>query len=128
MHEISSQTGLSTRSVGRILKENNFDPYVARQVQTFLVHDNESRLSFCTWFLNQPDLIHWTIFSDECLFYLNGSSCNNYYWAAGNPRIIQESKSQYDPRVMAWAGIWNTRITGPFFFEGTVTGNSFSFL
>ncbi len=46
------------------------------------------------------------------------------FWSDVNPYWVEDTNSQDDPRVMVWCGIWGDRIIGPFFFEGTVTGES----
>ena len=55
------------------------------------------------------------------MFYLNGSSRKTHYWAVDNPKIIDQSKVEFNPRIMVWAAIWDIRIIGPFFIEGLIT-------
>lgn len=43
----------------------------------------------------------------------------------GNPHWYAETKTQYEKSIMAWAGIIDRHIIGPFFFESTVTAESY---
>ncbi|KAJ4442797.1 hypothetical protein ANN_04390 [Periplaneta americana] len=45
------------------------------------------------------------------------------YWANENPHIFQE-KTVNLPGVTVWCGLSSREITGPYFFEGIVTGRS----
>lgn len=65
------------------------------------------------------------VFSDEALFFLNGSvnRHNMVYWSETNPEWMIDSRStQYPQKVHVWAGIINNAIIGPFFIEGNLNG------
>lgn len=47
------------------------------------------------------------------------------YWSSSNPHWMQGLKEVKSDSVMVWAGIYNQEIVGPFFFDDTVTGESY---
>jgi hypothetical protein len=70
-----------------------------------------------------PRRILWT---DEASFKLNGriNRHNSVYWIDSNPHeVIQEELNV--PSLTVWAGIWSGGIVGPYFFDGTVAGESY---
>jgi hypothetical protein len=80
-------------------------------------------LSYCEAELDFPRHILW---ADEASFKLNGriNRLNSVYWSNSNPReVIQEEFNVSGLTV--WAGIWSGGIMGPYFFYGTVTGESY---
>lgn len=46
-------------------------------------------------------------------------------WAQTNPRWMAKQKTTSRDHVMVWAGIIDTRLVGPFFFEDTVTSQTY---
>jgi hypothetical protein len=44
-------------------------------------------------------------------------------WAKQNPHFSEEAE-QHSPHVMMWAGVTSELITGPYFFDVSVTGES----
>jgi hypothetical protein len=49
---------------------------------------------------------------------------NIVYWSNSNPHeVIQEELNV--PGLSVWASIWSGDIVGPYFFDGTVTGESY---
>ena len=118
---VALECNMSVSSVRRILKEHGWKAYKPKLVHELLPQDHKHRLKFCKWYLKQ-DIISTTMFTDEAIFYLKGSVQQLRYWAPENPHPICETKSQYNPRIMVWAGIIGDRIIGPFFFDQHVTG------
>ncbi|KAJ8961843.1 hypothetical protein NQ318_021460 [Aromia moschata] len=43
-------------------------------------------------------------------------------WSTENPHWMMEANTQYPEKVNVWAGIINSQIIGPYFFDGTLTG------
>jgi hypothetical protein len=84
-------------------------------------------MEFCEWYCMQEHPWKRIVFSDEAIFYLNGhvNRHNCRYWCDNNPRWMEDSHVQNDPRVMVWAAIWHDRIIGPYFFGGNVTGETY---
>jgi hypothetical protein len=89
-------------------------------------------LEFANWALefieDKPEVLKSFIFNGEAIFYLNGhvNRQNTRWWSDTNPHWHEEVNTLNDPRVMAWAGVWGDHIIGPYFFEGSVTGASFT--
>lgn len=129
---VSRQSGVSKESVRRILKASHFRPY--KMVHVHTMHDNDPlhRRQFCNWIINQMDndndFIKQVIFSDECLFYLDGHAHtqNARYWSRQNPAWIREVNDPGAPRVMVWCGLLGDTVLGPHFFEGNVNQHSYS--
>jgi transposase len=127
IRKLSQETSVCRRSIQRILKKNNFHPYKVHLVQELHGDDTDRRMEFCQWFLAQENLIQSVMFSDEAIFHLSGNvNRHNFrYWSNQNPRWIEATHVQIDPRVMVWAAIWRNHIIGPYFFDGNVTGESY---
>jgi transposase len=123
--KLSQETGVSQRSVLRILHRHHFHPYKVHLVQELHGDDLDRRKEYCEWFLRNSDLS--IFFSDEAMFYLSGhvNRHNCRYWSDINPRWMQVSHVQNDPRIMVWAGIWEDQLIGPYFFDGNVTGETY---
>ena len=132
IHYVSRQSGVSKEFVRGILKPSHFHPY--RMVHVHTMHDNDPL--FCNWITNQIDndndngngFIKRVIFSDECLFYLDGHAHtqNARYWSRQNPAWIREVNDPGAPRVMVWCGLLGEMVLGPHFFVGNVNKHSYS--
>ena len=85
----------------------------------------------CEWFLwkitQNPDFLKNVIFSDEANFYTNGvvNKQQVRHWAQENPHWHIDRNQQGAARVMVWLGVWDESFIGPFFFDGTVTGQTY---
>ena len=92
--------------------------------------DVDRRLEFSELMLNRMDeddeLLDRVLFSDEAIFTLNGgvNKQNCRYWCDENPHFVTE-QALHAPKVVVWCGLWAGGIVGPFFFEGTVTGENY---
>lgn len=71
-------------------------------------------------------MINKIIWSDESLFKLSGviNRHNCCYWAYSNPQIQIPVPNSKDG-VMVWCGVTSDGIIGPYFFDETVTGESY---
>jgi hypothetical protein len=63
------------------------------------------------------------LFTDECAIYRSVHSRNIVFWAKENPHFYDELERN-PPHVMLWAGLSATHMFGPFFFQGSVTGQA----
>ncbi|KAJ8938062.1 hypothetical protein NQ318_014543 [Aromia moschata] len=45
-----------------------------------------------------------------------------FLWSTKNPHWMMEANTQYLEKVNVWAGIIDSQIIGPYFFDGTLTG------
>lgn len=128
--QMSSNLNISRTSVRRIYKSLGFKPYIPRLVQELNEDDPDRRIEYCETFLslleNEPDLVHRVIWSDEAVFKLNGhiNRHNSVYWATENPNVTWEHAMQAEG-LTVWAGIWSQGVIGPYFFNNTVTGESY---
>ncbi|KAJ8959981.1 hypothetical protein NQ318_009415 [Aromia moschata] len=64
------------------------------------------------------------LFSDEATFVSNRTvnEQNCRYWSTENPHWMMEANTQYPEMVNVWAGIINSQIIAPYFFDGTLSG------
>jgi hypothetical protein len=67
------------------------------------------------------------LFSDEALFYVNGevNRQNVRYWSQNNLRWMDPSKQQGAERIMVWCGLWKAHVLEPFFFDRSITGETY---
>jgi hypothetical protein len=92
-----------------------------------LEDDPDHTLQFGKVMLNElvkdPDLFHKIIWADEANFKLSGhvNRHNCSYWCTENPNITMETQVN-QLGVSVWGGISSFGVFGPYFFEGTVTG------
>lgn len=127
---ISKQLNISQSSVIRILKNNNYHPYIPRKVHQIILPDNELRLKYCSELLklfdDNSNLFDNIIWSDEAIFKLSGTEnrTNSIYWSQSNPHVtsIQQFKQ---PGLMTWAAISSKGVIGPYFYEESVNGQSY---
>jgi hypothetical protein len=86
----------------------------------------------CEWLSNRLDKYDrftedCVLFSDEALFYVNGdvNRLNVRYWSQNNPRWMDPSEQQGAERIMVRCGLWKAHVLGPFFFDRSVTGETY---
>ena len=127
IHEIANRCGTTFYAVQRVLKEKKFKPYKERQLHVLTENDYLSRARFCQWFLQYGDPRN-TLFTDEAMFYIHGRKSNAHYWAKRNPRRYSATCSNNKTKVIVWAGIFGSRIIGPYFFNQNVTSMLHLFL
>lgn len=133
IRKIQQQFDLSYGSTQKILtKHLKFHPYKVKLVQQLNEDDPDRRLQFCETMMGRIDadnlFLNRIVFSDEATFFLNGSvnRHNMSYWSETNPHWTIDSRStQYPEKINVWAGILRNRIIGPFFIEGTLTGDMY---
>jgi len=87
-------------------------------------------MQFCEWFqkmVNEDEeFVMKILWSDEAQFKLNETvnRHNCVYWAPENLHI-HVAKAVNLPGVNVWCGLSAGGLIGPFFFEGTVTGEAY---
>lgn len=127
IRKTSAITGLPRTSIDRILEKHNWHPFCIHGLQALHPSDFNRRVAFSNWLLIQQDTdsnfvknIMWT---DECLFTENGhiNAHNDHYWNDTKPSFVQEIHHQRKFSVSVWCGIWNGKLIGPVFYEGTLT-------
>ena len=131
LKEQAKATGRAKSTVSKILKRHGYKPYKPRKVHIITDQDPENRERMAEWFhLNinaNPGFLRSVLFSDESPFKLNGNRkpTHEFYWANQNPHLYNPCRNQGSQSVMVWLGLHNERLVGPYFFEGTVTGESY---
>ena len=126
----SIELEISDRSIRRMLQALGMKPYKPNLLHALNEDDPDRRLQFCETFLqfyeNSAEITDQIIWSDEATFKVNGhvNRHNSVYWCETNPREILEKEVNV-PGITVWGGISSSGMIGPFFFEGTVTGNSY---
>ncbi|KAJ8949739.1 hypothetical protein NQ318_005061 [Aromia moschata] len=92
--------------------------------------DFDRRILFCEQMMQMIDdnilQIENVLFSDESTFTLHGhvNRQNGHYWSSENPHWMRELYTQNPEKVNVWAGIIRENITGPFFIDGNLNGES----
>lgn len=83
IRQISRRLHHSPNVVHRILKNNGYRPYKFQKHQRLLPVSYQDRLNFCNDFMNRslqyPQFTSKILWSDECLFTLNGSPNKQNY-------------------------------------------------
>lgn len=129
--QVARDNDVHQTTVSKFLKEEKFHPYKLKFVQELMDDDSDRRNEFCEIMTNMcihdPLLIKRICFTDEATFRLNGEvNKQNYrYWAKENPHWYRESHTQYRQSVNVWAGIVGNKVIGPYFFDGSLTGQMY---
>ena len=65
---------------------------------------------------------------DECQFFRQGiiNTHNTHYCSLGNPHLIWSNRHQVSCSVNLWCGILKSTLTGPIYFDGLLTSESYS--
>ena len=123
-------TGMSKTSFYRAVIKAGYHAYRPTTVQALSDDDFQKRLDFCSTMLAKFDqdtrLVDKILWSDESQFMLNGTvnRHNCCSWAPSNPHEqIPVSNSKLG--VMVWCGMTSAGLVGPYFFEDSVTGESY---
>lgn len=117
--------GIPRTSYHRILEKLDLHPYRPQRIPELLDDDFDRRLEFCDTMLikfnDQPALLDHILWSDESMFYLNGTVCrhNDVAWGTHNPHNQLEVRHTQQC-VMVWCGLTSDSMVGPHFFEGGV--------
>jgi hypothetical protein len=126
--DVEQQSGISQRSVLRILHRNKFHPFKVHCHQGLEPRDYPVRLDFCNWLLLNIEadehFLMNILWSDESQFTRDGvvNTHNAHYWSVENPHWLRETHHQVNWRVNVWCGILGNRLIGPIFYPGTLNG------
>lgn len=127
---LARELQISDRSIRRMLKRMNYRAYRPRLIHALHEDDYDRRLEFCEWFIGcQEDdnqFYRSILWSDEATFKLNGTinRHNSVYWATENPHVTIHQELNA-PGVSVWAGIHAGGLVGPYFFDATVTAETY---
>ena len=126
----SAELGISRSSVQRIMSDIGLRPYRPQALQALDEDDGDRRLQFRESFVAYcekfPDFLNHIIWSDEVCFKLNGrvNRRNCVSWSDSNPHEILQQELN-SPGVTVWVGLCSSGLIGPFFFDNTVTAESY---
>jgi len=125
MRKISRETGISDRSVRRIVKEDlKLKPYKFHKVQLLTDHNKSVRLERCKRLLRRHAPL--ILFTDEKLFTTEQAHNhqNDRYWSADSPGSSAIVEHRQNPAaVMVWGGICATGKTPLVFVDQGVKIN-----
>ena len=98
----------------------------------FSNEQRKRRLTAANWFLSKTesfftDQVIWT---DEKYFVLKQcpNRKNSVIWAPANPHVLVQCKSQSNQKAMCWTGLYNGKVIGPFWIQGTMDRNVYNTL
>ena len=105
----------------KILKWRAYRPHTAT---VLTVKQRKTRLQAAEWFLSHDEAFFATqvLWSDEKYFVLKQGPNKSIhrYWSPCNPHTIIECKTQNQKKAMSWAGLFNGKVIGPYWIEGTM--------
>lgn len=127
VRRISTEVGISSAQVWRILHHDGLYPYHLQKVQHLKPQDFPIRLQFCNWLLDNVGILSNIIFTDEASFTRDGinNTRNSHSWAHENPHEVIEHNFQNRFSVNVWAGILGGKLFGPKFLENRLTGEAY---
>ena len=126
----SAELGISRWSLQRNMSDIGLHPYRPQALHALNEDDGDRRLQFCESFVAYCekflDFLNHVIWSDEACFKINGrvNRHNCVYWSDSNPHEILQQKLN-SPVVTVWAGLCSSGLIGQFFFDKTVTAESY---
>jgi hypothetical protein len=121
--QISTETGISQFSVGKILKNREYHPFHVELHQELHGDDFENRLTFCRWAEGQiaenENLFKNVMFTDECNFNNDGhvNKHNMHYWAVENPQWMRQRQTQNYWSLNVWGGFFYGHLNGVIYAE-----------
>jgi hypothetical protein len=130
---VASLTGISQRSVLRVLHVNKWHPYKLHLQHRLTEDVPDRRVQFAEWASERcrddPMFPQRVPFSNEALFFVHGdvNKQNHRYWSDTNQNWRYDCKGVAGVKVMVWCRIWSTRIIGPYFIHGTLTGERYRY-
>lgn len=128
VREISQHCGLSKSQVWKILSESGAHPYRPTPQQVLVDGDAERRYAWCNFVMNQiqvqPTFLADIMWTDEACFSRNGmyNRQSTHYWALDNPKCFVDVRHQMRYAINVWCAIYNNKLIGPIFYNGTLTG------
>ncbi|KZC07787.1 hypothetical protein WN55_09813 [Dufourea novaeangliae] len=124
--QLARESGISQRSVLRILHLNKFHAFHVSLHQELHGNDFQNRVNFCERDLQklQSDELFLTkvLFTDEATITNCGqvNRHNMHYWSIQYPRWLREVDKQRPWSVNVWCELLNGEIIGPYFIDGTL--------
>lgn len=131
VNDLLKESDLCVGTIHNILKKYKFVPYKYRRTQTLVPGDEERRIQFCQWFINKmrtnDNFWRFILWSDESTFSNRGmfNMKNSHYWSRENPMLFRPCNPQRRFSVNVWCGLIGSRIVGPIFYQGALTGERY---
>lgn len=129
--QLERESNISRTSIRRLLKTEKFHPYHLVLHQELLPTDYDQRIRFCAWMRRaieeNNNFLFNVLFSDESTFTNCGqvNRHNLHYWSPENPYWMHTVPFQHRWSLNVWCGIVGDSVIGPYFFEDTVTSQSY---
>ena len=125
LREASRTLGISVKKIWlilrKILKWKAYKPAIS----TILTPQQmKVRLDCARWFLTKDKefFAKKIIWGDEKYFVLHQAPNrqNDKFWMPANPYDVEQCKKQGQPKAMCWTGLYNGKVIGPFWIEGSM--------
>ena len=125
MAEASKALGFSKSKIWfilrKILKWKSYKPAASTMLT---IQQKEVRLACSRWFLSKDKdfFAKKVIWGDEKYFVLHQAPNrqNDKYWRPVNPYEVVQCKKQGQAKAMCWVGLYNGKVIGPLWIEGTM--------
>lgn len=131
VRDLARNYGTSLTTICRVLRKHKYVPYKYRPTQTLIPTDTERRLSFCRWLCNKyienNGILKNILWSDEANFSNKGmfNPKNMHYWSKENLFLTTPRNPQNKFSTNVWCGLIGSKIIGPVFYQGTLTGRRY---
>lgn len=131
VRSLAQELHVSKSTVHRILKAHKYRPFKIHLNQELRPDDFERRLTFIAHIQalmdENPNILNRILWSDESHFHNNGvvNRHNSHYWSVENPHWVRQARFQTRWGVNVWCGLFNGRFIGPYFYDGTLTGERY---
>lgn len=125
LRDAVGELGFSFGKIWFILRKIlKWKPYRPHSSTVLTERHRQTRLHAAEWFLSH-DVEFFSkqvIWSDEKYFVLKQGPNKSIhrYWSPVNPHTIIECKSQHQQKAMCWTGLYDGKVLGPFWIEGTM--------
>lgn len=129
--ELENETGIPKTTINRIARKYKYHPYHMNTHQNLTEHDFETRLFFCRTMLNRihmdNEFVTNILFTDEATFRSTGigNRHNMHYYNVRNPHWLRKIDNQNRWSLNVWGGIIGDYVIGPYFLDGTLTGERY---
>ncbi|GAA54382.1 hypothetical protein CLF_102678 [Clonorchis sinensis] len=125
--QVSQLTGIPRASVHRIMRCHLYlCPYHSTLLQNITEEDKEQRVTFANWLLGNEEIVPNILWSDETNFSVDGIINKHHcvIWSREAPHeyLIHDLHS---PHLCVWMGFSSRCLLRPFFFDATVSGDSY---
>jgi hypothetical protein len=125
--QVSQLTGIPHASVHRIMRHHlHLYPYHFTLLQNIIEEDKEQRVTFANWLMHNEELIPNLLWSDEANFSVDGiiNRHNCVIWSRETSHEYL-THNLHSPHLCVWMGFSSKCLLCPFFFNGTVSGDSY---